>query len=414
MSRARYHLWNLGPPFSVSVALTLAPVPSPPPFIPIVCAGGKLSTEPNDEWGEIKDNHFLRLGLCNRELRPLVQLRTSTGVHELVVNEILPSDYYAFDLNVEPHQMTLYANGRIAGQEQITGEIDCQKNPIRQFGFSLPIWICQVYRSLRTKDQINNLTIFIPFDLRDWTKCEYGYDRFEPPTEGADVAYTFLSNYTLGRHYRRMQIVDAILRATGRQLSDFPSYVAGSEAAGVTLSQVTSELERLVSEPDIDEPTLLAFFRDTRGATFLLEPYAVRQWREDGVPDYGQIDFVFERHDGIIRAIELEPPGAQMFLKTGEFAARTNHAIDQVTSWIRGITKAPNQIKNTFRGATEEAFQGSIVIGRQSQLDAPQKEERWRDLHKRVVCQTWDDVIEGGKLLARRLRDPNIEPLDWQ
>lgn len=93
-------------------------------------------------------------------------------------------------------------------------------------------------------------------------------------------------------------------------------------------------------------PLCLPFFKTNPVATVLLEPETERQWREEAIQDYGQIDFVLELVDGTFRVVEIESATRESFTAKNEFTHSTQHAIEQTRKWIRGASKAPNTINN--------------------------------------------------------------------
>lgn len=104
------------------------------------------------------------------------------------------------------------------------------------------------------------------------------------------------------------------------------------------MSDVTSQLRAIVENPGADEPQPAApFFKVNPAAAFLLEPDSIKQWGEESVQNYGQIDFVFQLTDGTYRVVEIESPTRQIFTAKNEFTQPAQHAVEQARKWIGSI-----------------------------------------------------------------------------
>jgi Domain of unknown function (DUF4263)/SEC-C motif len=406
-------------PFSISLALTVQPIAeSTPWFAPILCIGGTweacnfkaTSEKPNSD-------QILRFGFCNRELRPILQFQTTKGLFEVAANDVIKPGYLAFDINLDnaTNSMNVYVNGKLLMKGPLEGQIDFNRheNVVYGFGPGFAMWCVQVQRYLLSDQKIDQLSVAIPEDLSQWNEYLNGYDRIIHLGEDRHIAYQFISKYTLHRMNPKLRIVRSILNATGKSETDYANDGLAIADATNTIRQITSKLRSLIDSDTTKEPEILNFFRDTPAASILLEPDSVKQFREDEIQHYGKIDFVFEIYDGTIRVVEIESPKTGIFVKTDEFSQPMQHALSQVTTWIRGAKKTPQHFNIRHKSQEPVAFLGMSVIGRRDQISNPHRRERWGEIQTTVRCLTWDDIVSRGETLARKLQNPSVTEINW-
>lgn len=401
------------------MAVTLVPLQETwPRFTPLLCFGGTYDAVNFEASGDLPNlDQFLRFGLCNGEIRPIVQLRTTAGLFECTLNEVIPTGYYVFDVNFDniASKFELYINGKLSQSASFGGEIDYSraKHCVFGTGLGMQIWCIRVQRHLLAPDQVDKLSVVIPPDLTDWTEYAEGYDRITHILESPSVAYTYISKYTVRQKNQKLSIARAIIESAGRSASEFASDAELAHSAGVTLNSITDAIEELLNIETTTEPDLLTYFQKNPTAAFLFEPDTCRQFREESIQDYGRIDFVFESSDGSFKVVEIESPRATIFVRSDDFSQAMNHALGQVRKWIRGVRVSPVHLQNRFGRTRTLSLIGTVVIGRRTQIDTPQKEEQWADVQNDIRCFTWDDIVNRGRLLARQLLDPRVRVLTW-
>jgi hypothetical protein len=407
-------------PFSFSMAVTLiSPKVNFPRFAPLLCFGGTFESVNFFASGDLPNpDQFMRFGLCNGEVRPIVQLRTTVGLFECTLNETLRPGYYAFDVNFDnaASRIKLFVNGKLLQSAPFQGEIDYSRARNCVFGIGLgnPIQCIRVQRYLLTQDHIDKLSVVVPADMSAWTENEQGYDRITHITESPSVAYTFLSKNTVRHKNQKLSIARAIIESAGHNSSEYRLGAELTHAAGVTISSIADAIQNLLNDESTHEPDLLSFFHKNPAAAFLLEPAACRQFREEAIQGYGRIDFVFESSDGSFRVVEIESPQATIFVRSDDFSQPMNHALGQVRKWIRGAKLNPVHLQNRFGKARALSLIGIVVIGRRKQIDTIQKDEQWAEIQNDIRCLTWDDIVNRGRLLAEQLFDPKVRALEWE
>lgn len=390
-----------------------------PRFAPLLCFGGTFGAVNFDASGDLPNpDQFMRFGLCNGEVRPIVQLRTTAGLFECTLNETLTPGYYAFDVNFDSaaSRIEFFVNGKLLQSAPFQGEIDYTRARHCVFGTGLgiPIWCIRVQRHLLTQEHVDKLSVVVPDDMSGWTEYEQGYDRITHISESPSVAYIFISKYTVRQKNQKLSIARAIIESTGHNSSEYGSDAQLAHAAGVTISSITDSIQNLLNDESTIEPDLLNFFQKNPVAAFLLEPAACRQFREEAIQGYGRIDFVFESSDGSFKVVEIESPQATIFVRSDDFSQPMNHALGQVRKWIRGVRLNPVYLQNRFGKSRALSLIGIVVIGRRKQIDTIQKEEQWAEIQNEIRCFTWDDIVSRGRLLADQLFDPKIRALKWE
>ncbi len=387
-------------------------------YVPIICVGDEHAAVNFERTtNAIEANQIVRLGFCNYEARPLVQIRTNAGVFELACQEVLPDGHHeiivTFDFAKE--RMRLLVDKHLRGESVVRGQLDFNgaANINVGFGAATPIWFGQIFRNTCDEEFVANYGLIRPTDLSQWHHFANGISRFFSPNEDRAIAYCCISRSFLSAMSKKNSLDARIVRLSGRDANEFSSRAALHRAALKTLKDVIEQLRLIVEDASSNEPALLAFFKANPVATVLLEPDTVRQWREAAIQNYGQIDFVLELADGTFRVVEIESAGREIFTERNEFTQSAQHAIEQTRKWIRGASKAPNTVVKRFGVFVPEVFLPSVVIGRATALKNDFCREVWHDEKKNLKLETWDDVLNRGEVLARRLNNPVLTDSEW-
>lgn len=390
------------------------------PFGPIVVMG-KTVASVNFEPGttKVEADQLLRIGFCNKEYRLLVQANTTYAVEELVANDILKAGTYLVVVVFDSREkkIKVFIDGEFKQEAELLGDIALRATDDFSFGHGGSggyIWFCHVYQSgLSDVDALLKSFAPPPANTVDWIHFRGSINKTFLPTERADSAlYQWFSEGYIYNSRTSKDDSPRILRMLGIDAGNGTlNDPAVRQLAATRVKDITDRLESVVNDQTKTEHDLLTLFRDCPALAFLLEPDVYRQWREQEIQKYGRIDFVFELVDGTFSVVEIESHTKLLFTQSDELTQPVRHAAEQVKSWIRGISKLPHVASRVFGSNEPDAFSGSVVIGRRSEITNDTRKERW--LAEKQL-QTWDDIIARGRQFEKRFNNPVVSEQEWE
>jgi hypothetical protein len=249
-------------------------------------------------------------------------------------------------------------------------------------------------------------------------------DRFKHPnldletsvSKSGDIAWSTVAVSQKSKLTSEFDLLaDRVLRLQGNRSADSLKGRAKREAAAATVSTFVDELSILVEDPTKSEPDLLKYFRDNPAAAILVNPSIKQQWREVLLQDHGQIDFVLEQVDGRFIAVEIEPSQKPLFTTKDEITNAVQHAVHQTELWVRGVSKNHAASLKRFGTSDSSRFDRLVVIGRSTDLNTDARREVWDAwASKGTLLRTWDDLINAGRMIAKRLQNPSVSGYSWQ
>lgn len=391
--------------------------PEAPPFWPIVVVGKSIEDVQFCRSGNsMNGSQLIRLGFCNSEFRLLAQIRTESGTYDLIDNAALGKGVHRIVASFDVDHVDLIVNEKLVGTRRYQGLLPYSAWEDMRLGWggSGQIIYCNVLRKAILPSEVKSLRgVSIPSSLVGWDRGPDGCSRLIPPSPGQDIASTWLSYQVIEIH-SDASFVDRVLHRCGELVSKYGSKSAAVAAVGNKLSILTDLLSTIIEDDTKTERDLLDFFALNPAAIFLLEPDYCRQWREKSIQEYGQIDFVCERFDGTFLVLEIESHLHNIFTKKGELTQPVQHAINQVERWVLGASKSTNITRLEYGVVGGEHFIGVVVIGRSADLDNEIKREAWLLAKKRISMYTWDDIVKRGRVLVKRLADPELARTVWQ
>lgn len=367
----------------------------------------------------------LRIGFCNRELKLLL---------ELVVNgrseafklwmpgriQPRPSKPYQFAAIVDSDQRiaSLAIDGEIIASEVLPGfaQISEVLDVRTGSGSTYPLLYARAWRKCLSTRELREAS-FSQVGPENWDmsfNADKAPVRVNIATGGPIAHLNHLKIANAPLFERQIAYAKEILQSAGADIQEFTSEEAICEAAGVAISKLVDDIQKLISREETTENDLLAYFRENPAGAFLLCPTYSKHWREKPIQDFGQIDFVFAVEGEAFKAVEIESPSASVFKKNNELSAAASHAIDQIENWIRGVQKSPETVRRHFGDVTAEQFSGEVVIGRSVEINSPSRRERWHSWRRKGVnLLTWDDVVMRGRDIESRLQNPLVMSHPW-
>ncbi len=388
-----------------------------PPFWPICVIGKQWSDIQFSGSGtEIQGSQLVRLGFINREFRPIAQIRTNSGSFESVSGIVLRPGIFQVVATFTQDKLSLFVDGRKVASSSMSGYFTFSPYESVAFGHGGGggIAYVSILRRALTDTEVNSLWPFSPpQSVQDWSVDKFGISRTFTLGEFGDVANIWYSNSTLSV-FRGANLPDRILTLAGDSASNYDTPESAKKAAGKRIADVVERLSIIVNDESKTERDLLAHFKTSPESAILLNSDSVKLWREESIQDYGQIDFVIELVDGTHEVIEIESHTSQVFTEKDEVTQNVQHAVNQVERWITGANKSNNRVTTRYDVTGGECFEGSVVIGRSSAINSTRRKENWHTLKRRMKVATWDDILRRGKLLAARLDNPVIKPMNWE
>ena len=390
------------------------------PFGPIIVMGKTLqSVNFKPGTSKVEEDQLLRIGFCNKENRLLIQVRTNYAVEELVANDVLKAGTYLVVVSFDNQEkkLMLYVDGNFVQEAQLLGELLLRATDDFSFGHGGSggyIWFCHVYQT-RLKEAESLLVSFDPppTNTIDWIHFRGSVNKTFSAWKRTDAAlYQWFSSGYISNSRTSKDDSPRIMRmlgidAGGGKLSD----PVVRQLVTARVKGITDKLESVVNDDTKTEHDLLSLFRECPPLGLLLEPDAYRQWREQEIQKYGRIDFVFELVDGTFSVVEIESHTKSLYTQSDELTQPVRHAVEQVKSWIRGISKLPHIASRVFGSDEPDAFEGFVVIGRKPEISNATRKERWL-AEKRLL--TWDDIIARGRLIEKRFNNPVVAEQAWE
>jgi len=368
-------------------------------------------------------NEVLRLSLVDSRLKPVLKLKAGDKVVELICPQKLPVRkdrpyHFVVYTDYENSHAELLIDGEIVATQRVSFDLDI-------FG------IDPCFASGEHFEIVSSCMYFgrIPFEKLMPTNIAPTSldDGWELNDKGGAKWYRKNAKNYLGCSfwYISQQVVDSIrgqlkpfpdrfLEALGTTKDNFDSLQNATAEIHAKLSQFVNSLDAIIKSENAIEMDILTFFKDNPAAVMMIEPDFVRIWRETELQDFGQIDFVIEKVGGRVLVVEAESPNQKIFNNTNEFDAKFNHAVDQVSKWIRGTRRSPETVRRKFGNKSTEWFDGLVIIGRSSKISNDERRDRWAERSNGIALSTWDDVVERGQTLANRFNDPVVAAAEWQ
>ncbi len=405
--------------FMVSVTDKKA-TPEVGPFGPIIVMGKTLeSVNFKSGTSEVGENQLFRIGFCNKENRLLIQVKTNYAVEELIANDVLKAGTYLVvaSFDDQDKKLKLHIDGNFVQEAPLLGELVLRATDDFLFGHGGSggyIWFCHVFQN-RLKEDDELLSSFYPppTNTVDWVHFRNSVNKTFTAWERPDAAlYQWFSSGYISNSRTSKDDSPRILRMLGIEATEGGlSDASVRQLAATRVKDITDKLELVVNDNAMTEHDLLSLFRECPALGFLLEPDAHRQWREQEIQKYGRIDFVFELVDGSFSVVEIESHARTLYTQSDELTQHVRHAIEQVKSWIRGISKLPHIASRVFGTDETDAFHGLVVIGRRAGINNISRKERW--LAEKLLL-TWDDVIARGRLFEKRFNNPVVTEHEWE
>lgn len=366
----------------------------------------------------------LRIGLCNSEYRPIVQVAIEGQEFpwEMWLNDVLPPrlakpHQIAVSLDSSTKLVRMYVDGTLRKEESLSGNaiIFTAHDLDTGSGSAMAVLYFRIWRRILEAAELAS----VAFERHPAERFD---QRLSAPRVPMIMNIGYHGQIALLAHLdpQRVNGSSAASSIARRFLQVDNSLVEGDDDNAICTSacrrmnEIVNELASLIDAEGTDEPAILAYFKSTPAAAFLLCPTYSSAWREVELQDFGQIDFVFETDCGRHLVVEIEPPTLQVFRNDDEMTARATHAIDQVENWVRGIQRLPHLALTRFGTTDSSAFDKLVVIGRSSELSHGPRKDRWNAWKgKGVEMLTWDHVIQRARTLARRFSNPFVEVVPW-
>ncbi len=300
------------------------------------------------------------LAFCNGEARPWFGVFIS-GNNDLTAvwsDEVLSCDKPHHLVGVyDGREIRLYIDGKVAGQKEVSGWLDC---PLGTFIMERPdVLFVRFWEIPLPNDQIDQL-------FRDSIPKQSGIRLTsfligKRPEEPKDVIVSWANPVTVRPVLSTFKTAKRILHAARATPSDTSDQKNVCRLASVTIRELCDGIERILTNPDADENSLLSYFKNSPAAMFLLELDQVSIWREKHIQGYGIIDFVVKRSSGRYVAIELESHKAPIFTSSDEFTTIFHHGIDQISQWQLGVRKQQAIPRDLFNMSGIDVPDGTMV-----------------------------------------------------
>lgn len=150
-----------------------------------------------------------------------MQIRTTTGEHELISNDVLSPGQYeliaTFD-NVS-QRMKLFIDEHLLCEGRITGQLDLTSYPSKTIifghGGGYNIGLSRVFRDTSSEKSVHAYCLPSLSEIADWQQHSTGADRIFKLSENEKLVYCFVGRGLISALASKDRIEGRIVRAIG-------------------------------------------------------------------------------------------------------------------------------------------------------------------------------------------------------